>query len=294
VRLIVVLSRHSGTEAAVAQAQEFLRDEPDNPGFHEALGWVYFFAGDLEQSIANYAKAYLLRPGDVFPAWRNTEVYLRLDDPESARRWVEAAQQRGPGSQWAQAAQEVLDYFEGNLESFQFGPSGQPLSGRPGADRIQLLSQVLIRTGRHEDARQLLGAMLDWSGVSDGQLTSPLDANAAANLAYLLPSGPGRDRLLTRLQVFSDLMLENLPDDWGSWQLKARLAAVQGQRDEMLAALRNAVDLGLRGARMQSLDPVFSDFENDPAYRELILQLERLSREARERMADNPPPGLST
>ncbi len=286
VRLLLSLARAKGPDVALARAREMLLDEPDNPGLFEAMGNINLWQGKLDQSIADFAMTHRLRPGDVFPAMRLNEIYLYLDDPAAAAKWVAAAYERGPDNEWARIAENLLDVYEGNPESM-LSRGGELLSGNANLmpEQVEPLSLGLLQAGRREDAERLLRAAVARAVDSEQPIYLWYDGQSVAWLAHLLPEGAERDELMQRLQDFVDTLSRQLPADPQTLLFRARLAALNGDRDGMLTSLQQAVDHGLRGARWLRMEPVFEAYTNDPAFQERVLELEQISAEAQSRMS---------
>ena len=102
-------------DSAESLIRNVLIDNPENPGMYEIWALSYTGRGKIHLAIPKMEMAHKLRPGDVYPAFWIVTNYIRLDDTESAQKWLEIAQARGPGSRWANQAARMLDSYLGPL-----------------------------------------------------------------------------------------------------------------------------------------------------------------------------------
>lgn len=82
-------------DAAVAEQQDILLKDPQNPNAHFALGTLYYFQGSREQAISCFQKSIELNPHNPAPHLSLGRLYAVRGDYEQAWKHARAAEALG-------------------------------------------------------------------------------------------------------------------------------------------------------------------------------------------------------
>ena len=95
----LALSKDGPTAETLADAEEAVRDCPDNPDAHNVLGLALMGLDRFEESVACYKSALALRPKSPIAEWNLGYVSLLLGDFAEGWRYYEA-RRRQEGMRW--------------------------------------------------------------------------------------------------------------------------------------------------------------------------------------------------
>lgn len=278
-------------ESAREQLEAWAAAEPENPFPFEGLGDLFLESGAPQLAVIPYARAHRLRSGDTFMARRISEAFLQLNDLPSARRWVEEARKRGPQAIHTQVAAYLVSLVEGDVQA-QLRDLTAFLEQNPESiAALSMLGDAQLRAGNLDTAEAALREVLDRAG--DGPYV-PLHAmltRTATNLAAILQrhgKQPEFDRLLGRLVALRDQAYADRPDSAYAHYLAAQIASLQGDREAMLDALRQAAKHGFRDYWGLLVDASFEQWYEDRLFKALISEMERQARAMRAELISTP------
>ncbi len=248
--VIDALSGDNRLEEASALAADLLREAPDNPGVHEGLAGMYQEHSMIPEAIREYELTWEGRPGDVYPAWRLTQLYLAIGDLDGATRWVEAARERGgDDSRWVVLAEQLTDLAAGRYETALEKSSARSEPGSTITQGARLfLAYVQLGLGNEAEAeRQVRMAQQQFAAAYPEIADWPYARNTVF-LAGLLPAGPERAQLIEQVEPFANAWLTAQPWNALACELNAMTAALQADRDRLLEQMTQCKDLGLVNA----------------------------------------------
>jgi TolB-like protein len=259
-------------EGAESLIRKFLLDDPDNPGLYENWAHLYRNQGLIHLAIPKMVMAHNLRPGDSYPAFQLVNLYLRLDDVESAQKWADIAHSRGPETRWTKIGYRTLNSYLGNFDDFLALMEDEIESGVISLSARVYYGTVLAQLGRPDDAIEQYRYVLEEADDGSEGISIRLQADAITELATLLPEGEEKETWLAKLRPWAADLLEQAPDDFNSHLYQAYLAAIEGDRELMIFGLRKAFELGYRGRWFTEVDPIFKAWKNDPEFIALMLE----------------------
>jgi TolB-like protein len=263
-------------------------------GVYDAIADHYWYvSGELDQAVVWYAKAISVDSGDPALLANMGVLLLDLGAPEEAESWIRRSLEIGTEARWPNVARGLPQLYRDDQAAFDFAsrsfasfPNNWPAAW--------ILRNHAIRAGRYADALAL------YEKISPELLheDSPQVDNTGAyldaiNLALVLSGAGDRERadLLLNRSLEYIRTVPRLGLD-GYWIADVQIYALQGKRQEALAALRQAIDAGWRPLWWYYLerDPNLESLHGDSGFQSMVdevradmaAQLERV-REMRRR-----------
>ena len=287
----------SGRNAdAVTELQRTLALQPDHDEARRHLGRALAALGRLDEAVAEWRKAIATRPNNWQPyAEMGRALFLaaRYDEArDSAERLVALQPDNAVGYQQLGAIYQTrgdsaraVDYYE---KAIAIAPAAQAYSNlgvvyherrdyAKAADAFR--RAIALRPNEHRTHRNLGDALLKVGqrGEATGSYRRAADL-AEAQLAvnptavqdlsalglYLQKAGDGADALRR-----TDEALGRAPKDPQVWYRAAAVHALAGRRDEALAAVMQALSLGVSKTRVAS-DDDFAELRGEPRFTALL------------------------
>jgi TolB-like protein/Tfp pilus assembly protein PilF len=280
------LARNRIAEAE-ALARDMLAGNPDDPDVFEGLADAYRFRSLYVQAIHLYQRTWQERPGDVYPGMRLVQLYLEIGDVQQAEYWAGLARERGgPNSAWADDAQDHVDLYLGNAETLLARNRQALPAERVTRDNVRLrLASALLQSGRQSDAEQQLRLVLQ-NVLAPGQPFDDIDQVAAASmLAGLLAPGAEKDKLTTAVRRFAADRQQMVPSAPAAYVFAAIAAAADGQREELLRQLEQALAQGWVDSWFLRNHPALRDWQDDPLLVEILLNMDARAASTRAAVA---------
>ena len=85
----LLLTSGGSADEAAKLIQRALASEPDNPYYLDSLAWVHYLAGEYEQALALVDKFAAMDNMPAEIAWHIGAIYLKNNDLENARKFLE-------------------------------------------------------------------------------------------------------------------------------------------------------------------------------------------------------------
>lgn len=92
--------------------QKAIRLNPDDSGYFEGLAWVYWRRNKIRRAEDSCRKAIELDPDDPDPWFLMARIMVRLDDPESAQKFLDGARKIAPADSRALEIQTDIGGLE--------------------------------------------------------------------------------------------------------------------------------------------------------------------------------------
>jgi TolB-like protein/Tfp pilus assembly protein PilF len=275
----VKLSTRTANTGDYASAETLIRnmllDDPENPGLYETWSQQKAGQGLLHLAIPKMRMTHRLRPGDVYPAWKIAGYYLELEDPASAKAWLETARERGPESSWTYAAEQIINDYRGEWETLAATMSSRLSEGSINSSNHLFLGTTLMKLARNMEAEQHFRKVVEVLNAESNELLLEDQAQATAHLINTLQPGDERDQLLKLLRTYVQRAMEARPYNQNPHIFAAYLATFDNDREGAMAALKQAFANGMRGRWHIETNPIFQRWANDPLFMELMLEMKQ-------------------
>ena len=265
-------------DEARASYEAILRIDPDFAYAHFAVGdMAWFIYGRLDEALLRIREAAALDPGNpLYPSYV-AALWSDLGSDADAERWVETARAI-PGSDFfVNSAAIYIKWNRGDLDAALVDAEAMLAEVPSDAFALWTLALDDLRNGKGSNAvaryREAYPALRD-------EANPPIDNSnyyAAIDLAYVLmttgETGRARqllDRVLTHLETMPRLSSR------GYWMNDVRIRAMQGNTQQALAALREAVEAGWRVYWRTYLqhDPALAALRGEAEFASVIGKLE--------------------
>ena len=251
--------------------------EPDYAFTYVYIAAIHFLGyGQIDESLIWYQKAAL---GDSqSPSLQSAQVigYLEIDDPESARYWVDRAQALGPDTFWAMFASMLLNVYLGE-EDIAVQDARRLIEVYPtNWGGLKLLRNIDVRAGRFEVARNRYArAFRELAEPEIPQVDSDNYKSAVDMAQVLIKLGEQQradDILSQSLELIDSLPRMGIN---GYWNTDVQIYALQNRPEMALNALQEAINDGWRLLTWFNLDldPNLDNIRDHPRFKKLYADL---------------------
>ncbi|MFN0152390.1 MAG: protein kinase domain-containing protein [bacterium] len=289
---LVAVYLHAGRfEDAEATIRKAIDDHPRSPQPYGNLAKLYLTLGRVDEAVRSCHEALERDDTWMYGPYFLGELYLSLDDEPLAHKWWDRFLAAAPGNPFAWQLELGLHLRRSELaEAEAVVRKWQDAPQFP----LGLIWLFDMRAGRYEDARKRYEA--EFPGLTKD--LPKIDANdlepAIHVAASLLKSGerPRAEQLLRQCEAFLDAQPGGVRV--ANFQTHPMYVyALQGRKEDALAALRRAVEeQHWRGEWWSlQLDPTLESVAGDPRFEALIAQVREDLARQRKRLASE---GLAT
>lgn len=154
---------------AVRLAEQLVLRAPKSSSHHSTLASLYANTGDLDGARDSIARAVELQPGKVGLQFTKAEIALANGEPEVAIQAANAIRETQPGSAAAHQligrARYVQKRYDEAIESLRSATAAAPMDD---VSHRFMLAEILVQTGRMDEAKQELGVVLSRDGQHGG------------------------------------------------------------------------------------------------------------------------------
>ncbi len=260
---------------------------PDHPNGPWGFGIVGYAQGQLDEAALAYERALALNPRR-FDLWRQLAwIYLDLGLPGEATRAFEKAQRIAPDLAYLRAEAARVHLIEGDVKAVDRAISAivanQPLA--PDA-QVQVALLYAVR-GNTAAAAALAREAAPLIGANSSQFYGPWDTFLGQlpplDLAATLHD-TGQFDAAQPLRELSSSHVQRLKKQnvWHALEYQAaRVLALEGRRNDALAALESAALMGFRRSWWMAFDPALSPLRGDPRFEALRVRLTKASDQQR-------------
>ncbi|MGH8168888.1 MAG: tetratricopeptide repeat protein, partial [Woeseiaceae bacterium] len=265
-------------DEARASYEAILRIDPDFAYAHFAVGdMAWFVYGRLDEAVLRIREAASLDPGNpLYPAYV-AALWSDLGSDADAERWVETARAIPGSGFFVNSAAIYIKWNRGDLAAALVDAEAMLAEVPTDAFALWTLALDDLQKAKGSDAvaryREAYPALKD-------EATTPIDNSnyyAAIDLGYVLLATGETARagqLLDRARSHLDTMPRL--SSRGYWMNDVRIHAMQGNTQQALTALREAVDAGWRVYWRVYLqhDPALAALRGEAEFASVIGKLE--------------------
>jgi len=251
--------------------------EPDYAFTYVYIAAIHFLGyGQIDESMVWYQKAAL--SDSESPSLQSAQVvgYLEIDDPESARYWVDRAQALGADTFWAMWSSLLLNLYLGE-EDMAAQDARRLIEVYPrNWGGLKVLRNIDVRAGRFEVARNRYARAFRELVKPEVPQVDSDNYMAAVDLALVLielgEQQRADDILVQSLEVIDSLSRMGLN---GYWITDVQIYALQNRPERALNALHEAIDDGWRLLTWFYLDfdPNLDNIRGLPRFNKLYAEL---------------------
>ncbi len=265
--------------------------DPQSPSPHIGLAELYYELGQADEAVRSLHEA-SKRDGSSYVPYSLAHVYLALDDESSAQRWWDRFMAAAPGNPWAQELELKLLRRHSITE---YEARMRELAEQAPDQFGEELLYLDMTAGRYADAKERIAEALPQLVSEDDPAVDSEDAvdDAIVVAAVLLKTGDrARAELLLRKSAdFIDAQPEGVRR--ANYRMEpVEIYALQGRKEEALAAFRRAIDQHWRGDHRElKRDPTLESLVGDPRFEAMLAEVRDDLARQRQRLAAE---GLAT
>ena len=278
---LAVLHTISGAPAdAIAVAQRIQRGFPDNPTGFMRQAEALLSAGRLAEARALAERALVLAPEMAFLQRSIGRVFYAVGDFDRVLA-LPAANQQG-------LALLALGRIDEALAAARERSAAAP----DNYDATYRLLRTLSLAGRHDEVLAVYRE--GWEDLAEMEAAFGYDAGTS-ELAPIAAAQRvlGRHKTLAEtLQHWGERLTYMREQGYAGSEfrfIEASHLALAGEREEALAALTEAIDLGYRDPLL-GIDPAFADLHDDPAFQAQVERMIELINIERAKLGMEPLP----
>ncbi|MDH3620077.1 MAG: tetratricopeptide repeat protein [Gammaproteobacteria bacterium] len=251
--------------------------EPDHAFAYVYVAAIHFLVyGRADESLVWYHKA--AQNDALSPSLQAAQsiAYLELDDPESARIWVDRGMALGPDTFWAMWSSLCLNLYLGDENAAQEDARAMHEQFPRNWGSLYVLRNFDIAAGRYDVARSRYARAFPELSEPEIPQVSPANYFAAVDFALVLIHLEQKERaadlLDESLKVIKTL---NRHGTAGYWITDARIYAMQQRPQLAIDAFGEAVNEGWRVLSWFFIDhdPGLDSIRGEPKFQELHEQL---------------------
>ncbi len=281
--------------------REFARSmelSPDSINGYQGLASLSRSVGEFDQSIRYQQKVVALLPDNVVQLRELAWAFVGLGIDDEADRWLVRAEAIDADSIFAVFGRKLYFLETGQAEAF-VEYTQRNLEQQP--DNQFLIADAALAKVQARDFAEavVLYEKVGWREVAFGE---PLFdkwnfmygySHALALIKAYQMNGDFEkaNNLLSDFDAFLGQYSERgvaLPN---AFYFLACLNALRGINDQAIEALQRAYDVGWRGYRLASNNPVLRSLEGDPRYQAILLKIESEVTELRRRFEESAQSG---
>ncbi len=260
------LAARGDYDRAVELARRAVALEPEAPRPYSDLASLHASFGRYDDAIRARLAQIARSPESPQPYVAIAANFLSLDDQATAQEWFDKAQEFDPNQEYwpywfLREPDRLVEEMEANL------------ARNPGPGNRRDVCEANMIVGRHEKVLELcrpaVAAFLD-GGAEELNLDAMHDAFMVGWSARQLGDVAAADRLRGEMFRIADQAGSRGVADSNYYWFVAALNARAGNREEMLANLRRAVELGDTGIRWLEVGPWYEPYRDDPEFLAIV------------------------
>ncbi|MEA1886715.1 MAG: tetratricopeptide repeat protein [Bacteroidota bacterium] len=284
-------------QKGIEYTQELTRLYPDDPGFHNNLGYYYTQAGIYDKAVEEYKKTVALAPGKVLTYGGLIWNYLtKMGEIDSAliysRKMIADNPQNAWGYFYLGSSYVGLDSLNKAVKAFLKAREINPYL----LDNQYRLALTYQMQGYYNEAIRLMERMIEidqydaWAyfylGINYDLSGDEANANKYFSLFRDIATGPWLETypdipqtyiVIAKVAAYQDdieysnrMLKKAFELDSTYHQLYADVYCIQGKIPEALAQIDKALENGYRDFVWLKIDPDLKELHNNERFRELL------------------------
>ena len=273
---------------AAASACERARSlQPATASADDALSWLAESQGHIEEALRWNSAAIKIQPREEFYLyWNRATFLLAVGLADSAHHAVEAGRSATQDENSANVEMLRVTYREGGADALRKYLESVQLDRSPHA--VALFETAYSRLLLHEAsaAKDLIARALTAADRPPGYAEAPWYARGTgpegnsyrldlAVAELMLGEQAAAQKDLDSVLAMLDSMIASGVERYGTYELRAKVYALQGRADDALRDLGKAVNLGWRRAWWAANEPYFASLQSRSDFQALLAQVSR-------------------
>jgi len=262
-------------DEALRWFQRIREVDPSSPAGYIGFGLYHEYSGRLDEAYLSTARGVALHPGDTLMVPYLAALSLALGDIERAEYWGRLSLEFGPELFWPNIVMYMIylnrreeaagvDYAR---KAFALWPIDYPA--------LSLLRYHEVTAGRYAEARALYEET--YPGLlADDPMVKGRNWQEAIDLALVLQK-MGEEKRADLLLRRSLEYIQTLPLRGAGYEIaEAMIYALQGEKEQALSELRQAIDEGWRSNWRYDLlyDWNLASLHDEPEYQAMVAEIE--------------------
>jgi TolB-like protein len=274
-------------EAAASACERARTLQPSTASAADALTWLAESQGHIEDALRWNAAAIKVQSRDDFGLyWTRATLLLAIGLADAARKAVEAGRSATKDEDNANVELLRVSYREGGATALRKYLDSVQLERSPHAIALFEAAYSRLLLNDASAAKNLIARALIAPDRPPGYAEAPWYARGAGpeGNSYRLDLAVAEMTLGEHIAAKQDLdtvlaMLNNMiasgVERYGTYELRAKVYALQGRGDDALGDLRKAVKLGWRRAWWAANEPYFASLRSRSDFQALLAQVSR-------------------
>jgi transcriptional activator of cad operon len=274
-------------EAAAGACERARTLQPGTALAADALTWLAESQGHIEEALRWNSAAVRAQPhADFYLYWTRATLLLTMGLSDSARKAVEAGRSATKDDDNANIELLRVSYREGGANALRKYLDSAQLERSPHAVALFEAAYSRLLLNDAAAAKNLIAQALIAPDRPPGYAEAPWYARGAGpeGNSYRIDLAVAEMMLGEHAAAKQDLdtvlaMLNNMiasgVERYGTYELRAKVYALQGRGDDALGDLRRAVNLGWRRAWWAVNEPYFASLQPRSDFQALLAQVSR-------------------
>jgi TolB-like protein/DNA-binding winged helix-turn-helix (wHTH) protein/tetratricopeptide (TPR) repeat protein len=253
----------------------------------DGLAWLAESRGRIDEALRWNAMSVKAEPNEDFDHyWTRATLFLSVGMAGSAREAVERGRVATKNEDDANAALMRVAYCEGGLEALRKYLVAAHLEQSPHAFSLFEAAYARLLLGDAPAVKELISRALVARDRIPGFAEWPFYARGANNIGssyridlavadLTLGDRPSAERELSSVLAMLDKMITSGVERNATYELRAKVYALEGKGDEAMRDLGTAVKLGWRRAWWATHEPYYASLRPRSDFQALMAQVSR-------------------
>ncbi|MEO7205195.1 MAG: winged helix-turn-helix domain-containing protein [Steroidobacteraceae bacterium] len=274
-------------EAAASACERARTLQPGTAQAADALTWLAESQGHIEEALRWNSAALKIRPHEDFDLYlTRATLLLAVGLADAARNAVEAGRNATKDEDDANVALLRVSYREGGANALRKYLDSAQLDRSPHAAALFEAAYARLLLSDASAAKSLIARALIAPDRPPGYAEAPWYARGAGSegnsyrldlavAEIMLGEHAAAQRDLDTVLAMLNNMITSGVERYATYELRAKVYALQGRGDDALRDLGKAVNLGWRRAWWAANEPYFASLHSRSDFQSLLAQVSR-------------------